>query len=383
MAIDIYFETLNFSINFEENQLGNLTEFNTEDNFPEWEKADIAIIGIEESRNGATGTELAPNQVRDKLYRLYSHSKEIKICDLGNIKKGATVEDTYFAIADSIKELRKKDVFVILIGGSQDLTYANYLAYEKLEQTINLVTIDNKLDFGEDENEISTERYLQKIVLHTPSFLFNYANIGHQTYLTNPKDIKLMNDLYFDHFRLGEIQSNIQNAEPAIRNADIISVDLNSIRNGSFSSGSKPEPNGFYGEEICQLMRYAGMSDKLSSIGLWNYKPEKNQTGTDSQLIAQMIWFIVDGYYNRKKDYPIGTKEDYTRYRVHVEGTEHEIIFYKSNRSDRWWIDVPYPPDRMFKFERHHLVPCTYETYQKTSEGNLPDLWWKTYRKLN
>ncbi|MFN8133913.1 MAG: hypothetical protein U0Z17_01300 [Bacteroidales bacterium] len=26
-------------------------------------------------------------------------------------------------------------------------------------------------------------------------------------------------------------------------------------------------PNGFYGEEACQLMRYAGMSDKISSIG--------------------------------------------------------------------------------------------------------------------
>lgn len=383
MAIDIYFEALSFDQEYKEDQLGALTQFNTPGNFPEWENKDIAIIGIEEDRNGTEGCSKAPNEVRNQFYKLYSHSKDIKICDLGNIKPGATIDDTYFAVADAIKELRKKDVFVILIGGSQDLTYANYLAYEKLEQTINLVTIDNKLDFGEIEHEIKSDQYLQRIVLHTPSFLFNYSNIGHQTYLTSPKALKLMNDLYFDYFRLGEVQSNIQNAEPALRNADIISIDMNCLRKDSFQSTVTPEPNGFYGEEICQMMRYAGMSDKLSSIGIWNYLPGKDQDKSDAKLIGQMIWFIIDGYYNRKKDYPIGTKDNYTRYRVHVEDTEHEIIFYKSNRSDRWWMDVPYPPDRMFKFERHHLVPCSYDIYKLTTEGNLPDLWWKTYQKLN
>jgi len=180
-----------------------------------------------------------------------------------------------------------------------------------------------------------------------------------------------------------KIQKNVQNAEPIIRNADILSVDVSSVRNSEFSSNNNSGPNGFYGDEVCQLMRYAGMSDKLSSIGFYEFNPNTGDSKMSAKLIAQMIWCVVDGHTNRKKDYPIGTKEKYTRYRVHVEGTEHELVFYKSDKTDRWWMDVPYPPDDRVRFERHHLVPCTYEEYRDSSDNNIPDLWWRTYRKLN
>lgn len=384
MDIDIYFQPIK-SLQYAKNTLGYFTDFHTEDNFPFWEESDIAIIGVNEDRGTESnkGCAIGADAIRKELFGLYHHNKDIKICDLGNIFPGAKVEDTYHAVSDVIQNLIKKNVFIVILGGSQDITFANYKAYEKLEQTVNLVSIDSKFDLGNDEENLSSSNFLSKIILHKPNYLFNYGHLGYQTYYVSPDETKLMNDLYFDYTRLGEIQEDVQNAEPLIRNADILSVDVSSVRSSELSSNSGSGPNGFYGDEICQLMRYAGMSDKLSSVGFYEFNPNTGASKMSAKLIGQMIWCLIDGFTNRKKDYPIGTKEKYTRYRVHVEGTEHELVFYKSDKTDRWWMDVPYPPDKRVRFERHHLVPCTYAEYKCSSDNEIPDLWWRTYRKLN
>jgi len=384
MDISIYFAPLD-APEYPKDKLGYFTSFHDEGGFPELEGADIAIIGVNDSRGCKLGKNYngAPDIIRHEIYSLYHHQKEVNIIDLGNINQGARLEDTYHAVAEVVQELNKKNVFTIILGGSQDLTYANYKAYEKLEQTINVAVIDDTIDFGNDAEEISNENFLSKIILHQPNYLFNFSSIGFQTYLVSPETKQLMDDLFFDSYRLGEIQGNVAHSEPPLRNADMLSVDVSSIRNSEFQGKNVAGPNGFYGEQICQMMRYAGMSDKLSSIGFYEYLPDNDLDRSSAKLLGQMIWCVVDGYCNRKNDYPIGLKDTYIKYRIHVENTEHELVFYKSDKSDRWWMDVPYPPNQIMKFERHHLVPCNYEDYKFASEGNMPDLWWKTYQKLN
>ncbi|CAG5087655.1 formimidoylglutamase [Parvicella tangerina] len=384
MNLDIYFQPLEPG-NYHANMLGSMTSFYDESGFPDLEEADIAIIGVKDSRGAGTlDFNSAPDIIRRHLYTLYHHhSRELKMVDLGNITAGETLQDTYSAVADVVRELNKKSVFTIILGGSQDITYGNYLAYEKLEQTVNLAVIDDSIDLSEKEEDINNKNFLSKIVIHQPNYLFNFSAIGYQTYFVNPSIKKLMEDLYFDTYRLGEIQSNIMKSEPIIRNADILSVDVSAIRYAELNGKASSGPNGFYGEEICQMMRYAGMSDKLSSIGFYEYYPENDKNDSSAMLVAQMIWCVLDGFYSRKQDYPFGSKDSYTKYRIHIENTEHELVFYKSDKSDRWWMDVPYPPNQILKFERHHLVPCNYDDYRDSSEGKIPDLWWKTYEKLN
>lgn len=385
MDISIYFEKLTPPSDFKKGTLGYYTDFNTEDSFPSLKKVQIAIIGVEEER-GATnnkGCSHSPDNVRRELYNLYIQREGLSIIDLGNIKAGASKVDTYFAVSEVIQELIKKNIFVITLGGSQDLTYANYLAYEKLEQTVNLAIIDNQFNLGESENEISSNEYLNKIILHQPNYLFNASVIGFQTYFVSPIEKKLMEDLYFDIYRLGELQGDINRAEPIVRNADMISLDVSVIRGSDFKANGNATPNGFYAEQICQILRYAGMSDKLTSIGLYEYNSELDvEDELSAQLMGQMVWCIVDGVVNRKKDFPIGSKKTYTKYRIHIENTEHELVFFKSDLSDRWWMEIPYPPHERVRFERHHLVPCNYQDYLDASQQNIPDLWWKTYQKL-
>jgi len=377
----------NFSAakNYTDASYGKVIEtFTNEDSFPSLENVQLAIVGVQEDRGAVDneGCALAPDYIREALYKLYQGNYSAKIVDLGNIKKGNTIDDTYFAVADVLGQLLRKNIVPIVIGGSQDLTYCQYLAYQKMEQTINIVSIDSAFDIGDGEKQLNSQSYLSKIILHKPNILFNYSNAGYQTYFVQQNEIDLMDKLYFDAHRLGHLRKNIEDIEPIVRNADVVTFDISCVRNSDAPGNSNASPNGFYGEEACQITRYAGMSDKLSCIGFYEVNPAFDVNKQTSHLVAQMIWYFIDGFYSRKKDYPIADKTEYTKYRVSLKDHEHEIVFYKSNKSDRWWMDVPYPVNHKIKFERHHMVPCSYSDYETACRDEMPDKWWQTYQKL-
>ncbi len=350
-------------------------------------KPDIALIGVLEDRQSIdnSGCALGPDYVREKLYQLNEGGYTVKIADLGNIRQGATVTDTYFAVKTVVNELIKSDIIPVIIGGGQDLTYAQYMAYEDLEQRVDVVTIDAFFDldddFAEQSLQTTSASYLNRIFLHEPNYLFNYSNLGYQTYFASQDSLRVMEKLYFDVHRLGELTGQINVAEPIIRNASMVSFDIGAIRSSDAPGNTNATPNGFYGEEACQLCRYAGFNDKLSSIGFYEFNPAYDNNGQTAILLSQMIWYFIDGFYNRKKDFPLQPRSQYLIYKTSLKHEDHELVFVKSKKSDRWWMQVPYPSGGS-KNERFHLVPCRYEDYNLAVSGEMPDLWWRTYQKL-
>jgi formiminoglutamase len=344
----------------------------------------VAIIGVQDDRRSIDneGAANGPDEIRRFLYKLFRCDNEVPVIDLGNIAAGAEVSDTYYALNHTCQYLLRKNIVPLILGGSQDLTYANYLAYEHMEQTVNLVTVDSRLDFGTSEAVTNSRGYLNGIVLHKPNFLFNYSNIGHQRYLVEPELLELMNKMYFDALRLGDMQPYLNRTEPVLRNADMVSIDISAIRMSEAPGCAYAGPNGFYGDQAAQMCRYIGMSDKLTSFGIYEYNPLFDRNGQTAHLIAQMIWCFLEGFSQRKQDFPVGDYKEYQRYIVTLQDEHHELVFYKSPRSDRWWMDVPYPAGQRERYERHHLVPCTYEEYLQAANEEMPDRWWKTYQKL-
>jgi formiminoglutamase len=386
MDISLFFEPLAVDPrSFSDSTLGFHTDFYTEGSFPELDKPGIALIGVREDRKsiGNAGCAKAPDAVRKFLYNLFVPKSELKFYDLGNINQGFEITDTYYALSSVVSELVKKDIVPVIIGGGQDLTYAVYLAYGKLEQTVNLVSVDNTIELLSGQEEINSLNFLEKIIQHQPNYLFNFSNIGYQSYFVKQSILDLMSNLYFDSYRLGLLRGKIEDSEPVIRNADIVSFDISSVRFADAPGCKNSTPNGFNGEEACQMARYAGMSDKLTSFGIFEINPEFDINGQTAHLAAQMIWYFIEGYYNRKKEFPSEIQNNFLKYRVAIKDNKYEIIFYKSNKSDRWWMDVPYPDTKKTKYVRHHLVPCSYDDYLVACNDEMPDRWWITYLKLS
>ena len=319
---------------------------------------------------------------RKAFYGMFGGDWKVPLFDLGIINPGQTPNDTYSAVKEVVSELVKSNILPLVIGGSQDLTFPIYQAYERLEQTVNLLAVDPSLDLGDPDEELVSNAWLNKIIAHQPNFLFNFSLVAYQSYLTNPREIKLLDDLYFDAFRLGEFYSNERMIEPQLRNSDILSFDMTAIRSSDYKSNQRNLPHGLYGEDACRIMRYAGMSDKLSVVGLFNFLPKGEGYESDVNLISQMLWYFIEGFNLRKQDYPIGSKRAYLKYRVNIDDFKDEIIFYKSNKSGRWWLEVPYPKIQGVKLQRHLLVPCDYEDYENALKNELPNLWLRTYKKL-
>ncbi len=358
----------------------NLRIHSVTDGLPDLDNIHIAIIGVEEDRvsEDNLGSGKGLDQIREKLYQLFLGGWHTNIADLGNVRKGETVKDTHFAVTEIVFELLKNQIIPIIIGGGQDITYANYRAYDRLEQVVNLVAVDSMFDLGSLEDELSSRSYLSKIIMQKPNNLFNYSNIGYQTYMNPQAEIKLIDDLNFDAFRLGQAK-NLEIIEPVLRDSDMVSFDIGSIRQSDAPGNNNVSPNGFYGEEACAIARYAGLSDKLSSFGVYEYNPRLDVNNQTSNLIAQMIWYFIEGVNQRAKDYPFSTKEDYQKFTVLLEDDE-PINFYKSHKSGRWWMEINIIGNN--KYKRHALIPCTYQDYQDATKELIPKRWYKAMKKM-
>ncbi len=342
----------------------------------------LALLGVMEDRGSYdnTGAEGAADAVREYLYPLFCGKWQQQMADLGNIYKGENLGDSYAAVKEVCYQLLKKGIIPIIIGGGQDLTYAAYRAYDRMEQTVNLVSIDARLDLGRQDQALNASNYLSHVVLQKPYILFNFANLGYQTYFANQEELDLMERMYFDVNRLGNIRHNLHNAEPVLRDADLVSFDLSAVRQSDAPGNSFHSPNGFSGEEACALARYAGISDKLSCFGLYEYNPLKDNDGRTAHLLAQMIWYFVEGVNQRKGDYPFTAKEEYQKFTVLINDGEHELIFYRSHMSDRWWIEIPGAIGQS-GLNRPKLIPCSYEDYQEALKNEVPYRWWQAVKK--
>jgi hypothetical protein len=355
--------------------LGSKVVFHTTKDFPDLEKIKIAIVGVLDNRGESNpALEVDLTQIRKELYSLFPGNWDTSIADLGNILPGNSISDTHFALKKVVSSLIKKKIIPIVIGGSQDLTYPLYRAYDDLEQMVNLVSIDSKFDFGKESDAVSASSYLTKIIIDEPNNLFNYANVGYQTYYNSQEEIDLIDKLFFEAYRLGEISNSIALAEPVFRDADMVSLDLTSVKSSDSGNFDYFIPNGFSGKEICALSRYAGISDKVSLLGVFNH----NNSAQESVLIAQIIWYFIEGYHYRSNEYPFGSRENYIKYIIPLE---EELVFYKSNKTDRWWIEIPFISNANNKLKKSTLLPCSYEEYLGACNHEIPERWWKAQRK--
>ncbi|MEX0314666.1 MAG: formimidoylglutamase [Allomuricauda sp.] len=355
----------------------NIHKHTEKKGLPVFANATVAIFGVLESRNAfeKKTEKLDMDEIRIQLYRLMMGNWNSTILDIGDVEEGDTVEDTYFVVKEIVAGLLEENIIPIIIGATQDITFPTYRAFDKIKDMVNLVSIDSRFDFGEDDELISSHSYMTKIITDKPNNLYNFSNIGYQSYFNAQEEMDLMERLFFDAYRLGEIAANLELAEPVLRNSHIVSLDLRAIRAGEMGLHPNYSPNGFTGREICTIARYAGISDKVSLFGIY----EGENSSQAFQMIAQVIWYFIEGISFRIKEFPSSKSEDFTKFTVPTD-TE-ELIFYKSHVTERWWVEVPSILPEHTKTNSVALLPCTEGDYLDACNQNIPERWFKAYRK--
>ena len=195
-----------------------------------------------------------------------------------------------------------------------------------------------------------------------PNFIRHYNHIGFQSYYVHPEMLETMDRLRFDCYRVGSVKENIEEMEPVIRNCNLLSFDISAIAN-AFAPANTVSPNGFDGEQACVLMRYAGMSPNINTIGIYNYFPALDRDNLTAKQIAQMIWYMLDGRSRGRKEAALDEKESFNEY--HTAFAEVETTFLQSKKTGRWWMQLP---DR-------HFIACSYKDYLLASSNEIPERW--------
>ncbi|MCL6523619.1 MAG: formimidoylglutamase [Thermoflavifilum sp.] len=377
MAADSFWEEIlspldKFQLNddqpYHELQIGGMVDAH-EERLPNWEEADLLIVGVGEQRGeGITTISQAPFYVRRQLYRLYHWHPEIRIADMGNIRPGKTLADTYAAMRSLLADWLAEDKVVVILGGSHDLTYGQYQGYAVREQFIEATVIDAIIDLQE-KDVLPADGFLMDLFISQPNFLKHYNHIGFQSYDVQPRMLETLDKLRFDCYRVGYAQENPEDIEPALRTSHMLSVDIKAIRH-SDAPANRFTPNGFTGQEICLLCKYAGMSSQLSSIGIYGFRPEWDEHELTARQIAQMIWYFIEGLYLRRLDPPPEQKEAFWEY--HVRFTDVETLFLRSKRTGRWWMQLP---DQRF-------IACTAQDYQLACRNEIPERWLRAQERL-
>ncbi|MBA3828152.1 MAG: formimidoylglutamase [Taibaiella sp.] len=337
----------------------------------DWEEADIVLIGCGEQRGIDIDKKYssAPDAVRAELYSLYKWHPSVKIADAGNIRQGAALEDTRAALREVLMELHLAGKIAVVIGGSHDLTLQQYEVFRKTEQLINISVADMLIDL-EDAEGITDRSYLMEILTGQPNFVGHYSHIGFQSYYAHPRMVETLDKLRFDFFRLGKVRECLEDMEPVLRNSHLFSFDLSAVKYCNAPANVNGSPNGFTGDEACLLTRYAGMSNNLTSLGIYGYDNKKDIHSMTARLAAQMIWYFIDGYQVRKSEAMLTEHEEFISF--HVAFTDNDTIFLKSKRTNRWWMKLP---NQMY-------VPCSYNDYLAASRDEIPERWLREQERL-
>ncbi|SNC77456.1 Arginase family enzyme [Hymenobacter gelipurpurascens] len=342
------------------------------DAFPDWRVADLALIGLDEWRGSALGAPAThgANAVRSSLYQLQKGAGPVRLVDLGNLRPGLTLQDTYQRLREIIAALLEHNTVPILLGGSHDLDYGQFLAYETLDRAVSFATIDARVDMAEQDGSCPEESHLRRMLMHEPSFLFNFAQLAHQQYLVAPDVLAALEKLHFETLRVGQIRDDIRQAEPLLRQADFVSFDVAALRWNDAPAYYPPNPFGLTNEEAAKLAWYAGHNDQLSSFGLYGYRPDHDHHGLAAMTLATMLWYFIEGYYHRRGETDFQSKR-FIRYAVGLPGTPAKLVFYKGKRTEKWWLEVESLADSDIK----RIVPCSYQDYLRAAQGDLPNRW--------
>ncbi|TXK37245.1 formimidoylglutamase [Pontibacter qinzhouensis] len=385
MNLSIFFEPLNedlFAMFSKPRTLGTyISRFVS--SFPDWRAADIAIIGVHETRgrdktSTATETTDPPARaVRKKLYSLTKGAGRCKIVDLGNLRPGITLDDTYLRLKEIVELLVSHNTIPVIIGGSQDLEFGQYLGYEHLERPVNMVTVDSRVDMLEESDEPANRKQLRQILMHEPNYLFSFGQVGYQSYLVEPEVMGTLEKLHFEAYRVGEVHKSLQEMEPIVRGADLLTFDISAIRHQDAPGYEPANPFGLTGEEACQICWYAGLNDSLTSIGFYEYQPELDERDLTATTLATMIWYFIEGYYHRKNDLQF-TGNKFTKYAVGFHDNPDKMVFYKSKHSEKWWLEV----EALSAEKGSRIVPCSYEDYLQATKGEVPNRWVVTQARL-
>ena len=257
---------------------------------------DIAVVGIPFDKNSSylRGPALAPRRIRESLFCESSNMWTEDLIDLGEFSGWEVLDDmrlssqenVFELIENEIRQLLKRRLRVISLGGDHSITYPIIRAYGEGYQNLNILHLDAHPDLYDefDGNQYShacpfarileenTVRRLVQVGIRTMD--------GHQyeqakrfgVEVIEMKDIGKIGQIKFD----GPVY---------------LSLDLDCLDPAYAPGVSHHEPGGMSTREVLEIIR--NFKGRLVGADIVEYNPERDLHGMTGMVAGKILKEII------------------------------------------------------------------------------------------
>jgi formiminoglutamase len=297
----------------------------------------VALIGID--------AEVA-DAIRRDLFQCSFNFSRLQFFDLGNVRK-----NTPEFLSQLFNELSENKMNLVILGADSSITKTMSRISKSRE---NIAIIDKTFASLHEQNtfeELAGNPNIDKIKL--VSF---QGHLVHAMHIDHPK----MNQ----SLSLGDLRNNMRDAEPALRDVNLIDFHLSSIRYGEIPGIPGTTPSGLSSEEACQLLKYIGLNPLKNKFWIQGYSPKYDFHSQGAKMVSQLVWYYLEGLDQMVDEQP--DKKFLTQYIVAMTGFQINLTFWKSEISGRWWVEIPVAG------EESYLLPCSFMDYKIACNDEMP-----------
>lgn len=269
--------------------------------------------------NGRVGAAQAPDKIRECLYRFQVPEKQqFRLFDAGNINtdyfdftdtelldetSDITKETSEYDLLErahqnlmaSVRQFLKDGKKVVVLGGGNDISYADVRALSETYGEISAINIDAHLDMRIADEMTSGTPYMRLIeegFLEPPHFHeFGIRSESNAAYY-----IKTAQDMGVNVHYLQKILAD--GAAPAFKkileNLEdqplFLGLDMDSIQASDAPGVSASSPIGFSGREILQIIKLVKENENLKVFEITEMNPLFDLDGRTAKLAAQFVY---------------------------------------------------------------------------------------------
>jgi len=323
----------------------------------EIKESSIVLLFVSDYR-GANGDAESQDftGIRREFYKLSQLDFEIPIIDLGDLVSGKTPQDSHYILQEVLSACHQKGAIPVIVGGSNDLAFSLFSVLNYHQKDINYTQISNIVSLKEDE-QIHESTFLSKILGSKDFSIKNYHHLGYQKHLNEMDSVKLIKEVQFDIIRLAEMMNSTEKTEPYFRKADLVTINCDAIETFAEAFSMNPQVNGLSRREICAYMKEIGLSERLKSVGIFNYNIYSDSQ-LNHQLLAQMIWYLIEGI-NIQRSHP--KEKSYETFYVLIN--DEQYVFKRDVFSNLWYFGEDEDID--------NCIPCSRSDFDEAKRGFL------------
>ncbi|MDE3056548.1 MAG: formimidoylglutamase [Bacteroidota bacterium] len=294
----------------------------------------VGIIGVPDDtgvkRNlGRPGAKDAPDEIRKAFYKLtpFSLSKgrplaaekkqisDLSIVDFGNVKTGASLEQTHERLEAAVSELLSRSIFPIVLGGGHDIAYPVFAALSRTTKSAptgsstSVINIDAHLDVRRPNPRRNSGTSFRQMLdhPHRPLMPMHLVEIGIQPFVNAREHYHWLLEKGATIFSLQEMKKEgivkiLDLAyEIAANSTDALymSFDMDAVRSADAPGVSAPNPSGLSPEEIFLAAEFAGRRHKTKVVDIVEVNPRHDADGRTCRLAALAIMHVLLGFTNR------------------------------------------------------------------------------------